>query len=401
MACVRKWRGEWVVDWYDNQRKRHREKVSSKEDGFRRLAEIEETDKARPLTGTLQEYGEWWLVNHAKHTVKLSTYEEYSRCLKQHVYPTLGGRAFRKVAPKQIRELISVKQSEGLTQASIRNILAPIRGMYNLALTDGDVSRNPASRMGKFNSKRFHSEPINPLCRQEVQALLDHALECSPEHYPLFLSALRTGLRMGELIGLKAVDLDFNGWFINVARTFYRGRITLPKSGKARRVDMSKQLAATLKELLSRRRAKALQDELQKPAQERRDAATVVNEVMGDWLFQTPVIARSALAKRRRPEFGGRGGTQVDPSNLRKIFNRVLTDAKLRRVRFHDLRHTYASLLIQQGESLAYVKEQMGHSSIKITVDTYGHLVPGGNRQAVDKLDERLALDTNHAATGA
>jgi integrase len=65
----------------------------------------------------------------------------------------------------------------------------------------------------------------------------------------------------------------------------------------------------------------------------------------------------------------------------------LLAKAGLRQVRIHDLRHTFASLLIQQGESLAYVKDQLGHHSIRITVDTYGHLVPGGNRQAVDKLD--------------
>ena len=72
---------------------------------------------------------------------------------------------------------------------------------------------------------------------------------------------------------------------------------------------------------------------------------------------------------------------------MRKAFHRILIDAGLRRVRFHDLRHTFASLLLQQGESLAYVKDQMGHSSIQVTVDIYGHLVPGDNRAAVDKLD--------------
>jgi len=102
-----------------------------------------------------------------------------------------------------------------------------------------------------------------------------------------------------------------------------------------------------------------------------------VNEVMDDWLFTTPQ------------------GTQLDPSNLRKVFVRALTAAKLRRVRFHDLRHTFASLLIEQGESLAYIRDQLGHSSIKVTVDTYGHLVPGGNRQAVDKLDERVKQSDN------
>ena len=88
-------------------------------------------------------------------------------------------------------------------------------------------------------------------------------------------------------------------------------------------------------------------------------------------------------------------------SNLRKVFNRLLTAAKLRRVRFHDLRHIFATLLIEQGESLAYIRDQLGHSSIKITVDTYGHLVPGGNRQAVDKPDERVTVKADQEAATA
>jgi integrase len=137
-----------------------------------------------------------------------------------------------------------------------------------------------------------------------------------------------------------------------------------------------------------------LRKEMEKPADERRDAATVVNEVMEDWLFQTPeTVAKSGKGKRERSHgTKPRGGTQIDPSNLRKIFNRLLIDAELRRVRFHDLRHSFASLLLQNGESLTYVKEQMGHSSINVTVDINGHLVPGGNRQAVDRLDDTLPI---------
>lgn len=82
-------------------------------------------------------------------------------------------------------------------------------------------------------------------------------------------------------------------------------------------------------------------------------------------------------------------GTMMDADNFRhRVWQKLLTKAGLRRIRIHDLRHTFASLLIQQGESLAYVKEQMGHHSIRVTVDVYGHLVPGGNKAAVDKLDD-------------
>jgi Phage integrase family len=92
-------------------------------------------------------------------------------------------------------------------------------------------------------------------------------------------------------------------------------------------------------------------------------------------------------------------GKPIDALNLvHRVWHPLLEKAGLRRVRFHDLRHTYASLLIQSGESLAYVKEQLGHSSIQITVDLYGHLVPGANRSAVDRLAK--AAGRNLAETG-
>lgn len=136
---------------------------------------------------------------------------------------------------------------------------------------------------------------------------------------------------------------------------------------------MSGQLKDVLQELLSKKRSAALRKEMEKSAGERRDAATVVNDVMESWLFTTPAP---------------RAGRQIEPSNLRKVFQSLLTSAMLRRIRFHDLRHTFARLLVQQGESLAYVRDKLGHHSIQITVDTYGHLVLGGNRQAVDRLDD-------------
>jgi integrase len=87
--------------------------------------------------------------------------------------------------------------------------------------------------------------------------------------------------------------------------------------------------------------------------------------------------------------FLSENNTHMDQDNIRRrAFARCLERAGLRKVRIHDLRHSYASLLIEQGESLAYIRDQMGHHSIQVTVDIYGHLVPGANKEAVDKLDD-------------
>ncbi len=86
--------------------------------------------------------------------------------------------------------------------------------------------------------------------------------------------------------------------------------------------------------------------------------------------------------------FPSRVGAPLEPNRVREAFFLALKHAKLRRIRFHDMRHTFASWLIANGESLVYVKEQLGHHSIQITVDTYGHLIPGANRKAVNALDD-------------
>ena len=138
---------------------------------------------------------------------------------------------------------------------------------------------------------------------------------------------------------------------------------------------MPDKLAEVLLAMLSKCRAEALRAEIKKPATERRGEDAINQEIQDGWLFQTPV------------------GTQLDPCNLHKVFGRLQKEPEpTRKIRFHDLRHTFASLLLEQRESLTYVKEQMGHSSINVTVDIYGHLVPGGNRQAVNRLDDEVAV---------
>jgi len=377
MACVRKWRGKWVVDWRDPSGKRFIEAAEDKSAAENRLAEVIRSDKAPASKRlTFREYADGWLKTTAKGSIKASTYQEYEAVLRNHVYPIIGNKPFAKVSRESIKVLIAAKKKEGFSQSTVRNIIAPVRALFFDAMEDGKAHRNPAERIGKLN-KRGKDEPakkIDPLKREEIRIMLEAATGKKYQaYYPLLLCAVRAGLRQGELISLKDVDIDFHGRFIRVQRNLSRGTISATKSGRERKVDMSTQLSEALSDLLSKRRAEALRREIEKPAEERRDAATVVNGVMEDWLFQTP---------------GKRGGTQIDPSNLRKVFNRLLIDAELRRVRFHDLRHSFASLLLQNGESLTYVKEQMGHSSINVTVDIYGHLVPGGNRQAVDKLDD-------------
>src|ERR1019366_6065018 len=172
----------------------------------------------------------------------------------------------------------------------------------------------------------------------------------------------RAGLRRGELVSVRWGDLQFGkdendpNRFILVQHNYVRREHTNTKSKKARRVDMSKDL---------RRAFIALRDKQLLGA-----FLKGMNDISDELVFPSP------------------DGGILDPDNLyHRYFLPVLAKAGIRKIRLHDLRHTFGSLLIQTGASIVYVKEQMGHSSIQVTVDTYGHLIPGANVSFVDRLD--------------
>jgi len=160
-------------------------------------------------------------------------------------------------------------------------------------------------------------------------------------------------MRLGELLALRWEDVDWHGKFILVRRSYKRGRLTPTKSGKQRRVDMTDQLVQVLRDFYLTRKKEAL------------EAGTGRVE---EFIFH-------------------RNGRPMEQNSIRYPFKRILERAGLRKIRFHDIRHTYASLLFSAGASPVYVKEQMGHSSIQITVDIYGHLIPSSNREMVNRLD--------------
>ena len=356
----------WVFIHYRRQRKAKR--VGSKKAAElvalkiqARLAEGDISPLKRVDDGpgpiTFKAYATAWLVNHAEQACKFSTIRIYKANLRRHVFPALGAKQLGSLNRADCRSLIAACRDKTLGPKSIANICRTLSSVLSQAVEDGRLPANPAFRLGRYYRRVDQAKPqIFPLTRDEVATFLKAARHYAPREYPLFLCAVRTGMRLGELLGLQWGDVDFNGRFIEIRRNRVAGRLTTPKSGKTRRVDMSAQLTETLRTLLTARKTEALSKGWGQ---------------VPDWVFCSE------------------DGRPLDGDNLRhRVFYRVLAKAGLRRLRFHDLRHTFASLLIQNGESLAYVRDQLGHASIQLTVDTYGHLVPGANRQAVDRLDD-------------
>ena len=246
---------------------------------------------------------------------------------------------------------------KGLAKDSIRLILAALSVLYSDAVEKEIVIKNPTIGMGKFyrQAPKKHEE-IEPLTEEEVVQLLEATLKYAPDQYPLFLCALHSGMRSEELAGLQWGDIDWNGKFLKVRRNFVRGRVgTLKTNNGRRRVDLSDELIETLSGLRRTKQKEAL--------------ARGRNEIP-EWIF----------ANRR--------GNPADMHNLkRRYFRKVLRNSGLRSIRFHDLRHTYASLLLAQGQPLTYVSQQLGHANPQITLKTYSQWIPNRTqREAVNRL---------------
>ncbi|MGH6634755.1 MAG: site-specific integrase [Gammaproteobacteria bacterium] len=163
----------------------------------------------------------------------------------------------------------------------------------------------------------------------------------------IILAAVLTGLREGELLGLSWGDIDWNTRQIYVRRTYSAGRFNTPKTASSRRkVDMPSQLVTELKR----------------------------------WKLECPPGERDLVFP------SGAGNPENHSNLLRRGFYPALRRAGLRKIRFHDLRHTYASLLIANGENIKRIQESLGHSSCQITLDTYSHLLPGGGGGVAERL---------------
>jgi len=308
-------------------------------------------------------YADKWLKDYARVECKTSTADGYEGVIEQYLRPRFGNRPLDQIKRDDVKAMINELIAKDLSRNTVRNALCVIRGIFNEAIEAGIIEVNPAARLGRFTRTAKTGE-VNgiSLTSAEAEQFLQAAKEICPEYHPLFLMALRAGLRRGELVAVQWGDIQFGkdeddaNRFIVVQHNYVRREHTTTKSHKSRRVDMSRELRRTLLEVRDKRLLEAFLEGK--------------NDISDERVFPSPE------------------GAILDPDNLyHRYFLPVLTKAGIRKVRLHDLRHSFGSLLIQNGASIVYVKEQMGHSSIQVTVDTYGHLIPGANVSFVDRLD--------------
>ena len=325
--------------------------------------EFEFEKKTKPSMPVFRDFAEGFMETYSPMHHKPSTQRSYQQVLEQHLNPVFGDLPLDQITRKHIKDFIAQKHQEGLKPNTIKNFKTYLSAILSEAVDDEIIPTHPALRTGKLIKKGDNAEDINPLTWEEKAKFEDTVREHFARWYPLFLTTLRTGLRLGELIALQPGDLDFNGGFIEVRRNFTRGHLTSTKSGKIRKVDMSKELQETLHAYMVQRKKDALRNGWGEPP---------------IWLFYD------------------RDGEMVNPDHLRKqVFYKILEKAGLRHIRVHDLRHTYATLRLNKGDNIVDVSNQLGHHSVKITLDVYAHWIPGGKKSEVDELDSRTAPAAN------
>ena len=368
MACIRKRREKWVVDYRDHAGQRKWVTCDTRREADQELSKaIRET---RQLTRaiadpniTVKDYSDRWL-EIIEATVKPRTLDSYTQNLALYILPRFGKMKLSKVHRALIKRFLAQKRASGLSQNTVRIIHATFRALLSESIEDGVISINPASGLGKklklSPTTLQRQDRIKAMDRGQLQAFLSAVAKAKNKldrtYCPLFLLMGRTGIRIGESVALRVTDVDFKGSSIRVERGYSAGQFESPKQGHGRDVDMSTQLSDVLKEMLRERRVA--------------------------WMNRGHGGIPELL-------FISQAGTILDGAKIRKVFNRALKAAGLPlHYTPHCLRHTYASILLQNGESPAYVQRMLGHASIKLTVDTYGKWLPMGNKAAADRLDD-------------
>ena len=328
------------------------------------LQSVERGGYVKPGRLTLGEYLGQWLDGYVKTNCSLRTLDGYHSVAKCHLVPNLGMIPLTQLRHEQIQQYYGRCLSEGGPTGeglSARTVLHIHRVLFEAlkhAVRQGLLIRNVAELVDVPRARKRKMKALTP---QEVARLLNVAKDTP--YYPVIYAAVNTGLRQGELLGLRWRDLDLDLAALSVTQVLYkrRGVCTFkePKSDHSRRrLDLPPSLALFLRGYRSQREADQL--------------------ALGKPLSQDGLV------------FSKVGGEPLDPGTLTHSFARTAQKAGVGGTRFHDLRHTFASLMLLAGVHPKIVSEMLGHASVAFTLDTYSHVIGGLQEAAVRRLDEIL-----------
>jgi len=291
-----------------------------------------------------------WLENYGP-TLKPGYRQTAAGIIKRHLAPHFGAQDLRALEEDDLLNYLRAKLDVGLAPATVRGHLAILQRVITLLRRKRKLAHNPAERLGELFRQvgRSASEQVREVdawTRSEAQTLLSVAREHEKDFYPLLAVLLGTGMRRGEALGLRWTDVDLEGHQMHVRRSWSKGYLTTPKSGKGRRVDLVPWLAEALFDLAVERRRQALQ----------RGWPDVP-----EWVFCSET------------------GDLLDESNVGRVWRRLRRRAQKKGVRplkLHSARHTWATLALGASKSPRWVADQLGHRNPSFTMNVYSHALP-------------------------
>ena len=337
--------GVWWIRYADQYGRIHRERVGSRSAAIEAYRRRKDQVKAGAFFPEQVNRRDTLFEDMAKLYL-----EEYSRvnkrsykddCIRMNrLMGAFSGKSLREITTQDV-ERFKARLAQEVAPATVNHHLKLLKALFNKAIEWGKADSNPVRKVKLF---RENNARVRYLTGDEETALMRGILE---EYRPIVIMALHTGLRRGELFGLRWQDVNFA-----------TGVITIPRSkhGEARHVPMNQVVRETLRTLPSRLRS--------------------------EYVFASKV------------------GTALNPDNfIHRVFEPALRRAKIEDFRFHDLRHTFASRLVMAGVDLMTVKELMGHKDIRMTL-RYSHLSPGHLKEAVEVLGKGIIRGQTGTRTG-
>ncbi|HEX6554946.1 MAG TPA: site-specific integrase [Ktedonobacteraceae bacterium] len=316
---------------------------------------------------TVAQYLTDWLEHSQKQSVRPRTYERYEEIARLHIIPALGRHKLHQLSAQHVQAFYTQKLEAGLSALTVISFHNLLHKALDTAVRWGLVARNVCDAVSPPRRRRFE---VKPLTLEQVQRLLaaveGHRLAA------LFKLALATGMRRGELLGLKWQDIDLAKGTVQVRRVLSRIPSRLPGRGYAEAEPKTQRSRRTI--VIAPFALEALKEHRARQLGEKQRAGAGWLE--HDFVFCTPL------------------GTHLNPTrdmlDLLKVF---LKRAGLPDIRFHDLRHSSATLLLSLGVHPKVVQEILGHSQISMTLDIYSHVLPGMHQDAMARLNAALAVE--------
>ncbi|MBA7714619.1 putative prophage phiRv2 integrase [subsurface metagenome] len=358
----------WQIQIYtgvspDGKPLRHYETVHGRKkgDAEKRLTELlTSLDKGvytPPGRLTVAEHLHQWLDGYVKTNCSQRTLDGYQSIIEHHLIPALGHVQLKQLQPQAIQNYYG-QACEKLSARTVHHQHRVLSQSLKYAVRQGYLGRNPCELVDPPSPRKKVMRTLTP---SEVEVLFDTAAD--NYYYPVIYTAVSTGLREGELLGLRWRDIDLYMPSISVSQALCKRKgkfefIEPKTSHSRRRVEMTPKLALYLREYQAEREA--------------------LYQQLGKELTLDDLV------------FASKEGEPIDPSVISHAFGRIVKRAGLEHVRFHDLRHTFASLMLLRGAKPKVISEALGHASVAFTMDTYSHIIEGMQKDAMALLDEVL-----------